>query len=82
MLTVRPSVMEQLQKGNVRKALLSSVILFDKFGGLYIPTIEKNLHTLKRDRKCLIIALFVCLISTHVFPLCLDILQEVRKKNL
>lgn len=58
--------MEQLQKGNVRKALLSSVILFDKFGGLYIPTIEKNLHTLKRDRKCLIIALFVCLISTRL----------------
>lgn len=36
MLTVRPSVREQFQEGNVRKAWLSSVILFDKFGGLYM----------------------------------------------
>lgn len=82
MLTVRPSVREQFQKGNVRMAWLSSVILFDKFGGLYILIMKKNLQTLTKNQKCLIIALFLCLISAHVFSPCLDILQEVRKKIL
>lgn len=48
MLTVRPSVREQFQKGNVGKAWLSSVILFDKFGGLYILIMKKNLQALKK----------------------------------
>lgn len=82
MLTVRPSVREQFQKGKVRKAWLSSVTLFDKFGGLYIRIMKKNLQILKKDCKCLITALFLCLISTHVFSLCMDILQEIRKKIL